>query len=260
MTPIRRAVVWLVAGSGLALCLCAQTGSADDQDLKYLLKLKQAQPALEKGIDRYTAGDRAGARRQMEKCLQALPLHHQARFMLAQISYDEKGYDAALGHIADAETGFQRFRAVMANQEQILRKVRDGKQQEMTDFTNALFQRAASACNPDFWKRESRALETQASAERNQNTDVKEDLLQVPAEYSYLHGNILFRLQRLSEAEAFYIHAIDANPQHAASYNNLINLHFVSRRFEEARRWVARAEANQVELNRALVEALGRAG
>ncbi len=78
----------------------------------------------------------------------------------------------------------------------------------------------------------------------------------VPADYNYFVGNCLFKLKRYDEAAASYKKAIATDPAHANSYNNLINLLYMARRFDEARAFLGRAEANTVKVHPGLKKAV----
>jgi pentatricopeptide repeat protein len=78
----------------------------------------------------------------------------------------------------------------------------------------------------------------------------------VPAEYDYFTGNCQFKLKRYEEAAASYREAVASDPAHANAYNNLINILYMVRRYDEARAVIDRAEANKVKVHPGLKKAV----
>jgi len=85
---------------------------------------------------------------------------------------------------------------------------------------------------------------------------------QIPAEYFYIHGNILFKLKRNQEAHDQYIEAIKIDPQHGKAYNNLANLCYMVKKYKKSLHYLNLAEENGVQINsqlkRASIKALNQ--
>jgi len=78
----------------------------------------------------------------------------------------------------------------------------------------------------------------------------------IPAPYHFYHGNDLFRLKRLPEAEAEYRLAVKTDPAYGEAYNNLINLLFAQKRLDEARTCLSQAETHKAAINPGLKKAV----
>jgi pentatricopeptide repeat protein len=136
-----------------------------------------------------------------------------------------------------------------------LRRERDEQAAYVSDLATALSQ-ARSA--------ESRAaLESQVSQAKASLAIVDKRLrdpipptLDIPAEYHFIHANILFKLKRYGEARSFYQAAVEADPHHENAYNNLISIHFASGDTAGARKYLEQAEANGVRVNEKLKKAV----
>jgi tetratricopeptide (TPR) repeat protein len=72
---------------------------------------------------------------------------------------------------------------------------------------------------------------------------------QMPADYFYFHGNILFKLKRYEEANNQYQEAIKINPQHGDAYNNLASLWYLDKQYQKALDYLEQAEANGAKIN-----------
>jgi len=75
----------------------------------------------------------------------------------------------------------------------------------------------------------------------------------------YIHGNILFKLQKFEQARDQYLEAIKTDPRHPGAYNNLINMCYMAKSYEAALKFLNQAEANGVQLNPKLKEAVLKA-
>lgn len=239
----------------LAVFLLGESDPLNEQDLKLLTTLKQIQPGVQKGIDRFESGDLSGARRVLEKSAKILPQHPDVCFFLSQISYRENDFSAALGWIEKAEAGFKQLQAVRARLNQSMIKIDQDKKEKLNDYAlDLLISSQHAQCSAERLKLESNQLEEKA---KEINPEQRENFsagTSASAEFSYVHGNVLFRLRRFPEAEVHYLDAIRVDPRHANAYNNLINLYLVIHRLGSAREYVGLAEKNDVSLNPALVE------
>jgi len=85
---------------------------------------------------------------------------------------------------------------------------------------------------------------------------------EIPADYFYFHGNILFKMKKFQDAYAQYKEAIRINPQYGDAYKNLANLYYMSKQYQKALDCLSQAEANGVEINpdfrKAVLKALGK--
>jgi len=82
---------------------------------------------------------------------------------------------------------------------------------------------------------------------------------ELPADYYYIHGNILFNLKRFQGARDQYLKAIGVDAGHIRAYNNLANLYYTAKDYENALKVLEQAEAKGVALNPKLKEAVLKA-
>ena len=72
---------------------------------------------------------------------------------------------------------------------------------------------------------------------------------EMPADYYYVHGNILFKLKKYNESFKQYMETVRANPNHGNAYNNLANLNFMAKRYEKASYYFEKAESCGAKVN-----------
>lgn len=241
----------------LAVFLLGESDPLNEQDLKLMTTLKQIQPSVQKGIERFESGDLNGARRALEKCVRILPQHPDVCFFLSQISYHENDFSSALGWIEKAESGFKQLQAVMARLNQSMVKIDQDKKEKLNDYAlDLLISSQHAQCSSERLKLDSNQLEEKAKKINPEQWESVSADMSSRAEFSYVHGNILFRLKRFPEAETQYLDALRFDPRHANAYNNLINLYLVIHRIGLARKFFEQAERNAVSLSPALVEAI----
>jgi tetratricopeptide (TPR) repeat protein len=196
-------------------------------------------------------------------CLERLPEHQEAHFLMAQVLYKKGDYGGALEHVRAAEEGYLRMAKAVTNLEQ--QKLKN-KSEAMDVLSEELDDIAAAddavknrgSCTPDRFaqalqdSKEEMIKEQEARAK----ADPARDLGPVPAPYRYLHGNVLFMLKRTAEAEAEYRQAILKDPGFGETYNNLINLLYAGGRVDEARAVLAQAEAHKAKVHPELKRAV----
>jgi tetratricopeptide (TPR) repeat protein len=222
-----------------------------------LTVLRQIQPSVQKGIDRFKDGDLEGARRVLEKCVRTLPRLPDACFFLAQISYRKNDFTSALDWIGKAESGYRNLQTIMARLNQSMMKMDQDQKEKLSEYSlDLLIMSQRAQCSSDRLKNESNRVDEIAGEIKPEQRDHIRADMPVSAEYSYVHGNILFRMKRFPEAETQYLDVLRFDPRHVNAYNNLITLYLASRRVGLARQFVEQAERNAVSLNPALVEAI----
>jgi len=195
---------------------------------------------------------------ELGKCFEAVPDHHSAHFVKAQVLYKQGDFAAALDRIGQAKAGFIRMGAAIQTLNQKKLQSDLDRAQEMSDYGEALnewYQVAACMKN----KVESWMIENEKKMSDNEKGihermgGLKEI---VPAEYHYFAGNCLFKMKRLDEAAASYEAALAVDSTHAKACNNLINVLYVQKRVEDARAWLARAEKAKVKIHPGLKKAV----
>lgn len=252
----------------LALGVLAQAAPAQDKSLTLLDAYSKLEARVESARTAFRKGNTAKCEREALFCLDRLPAHQEAHFLMSQVLYKKGEFDRALEHVRAAEQGYIEWaEAVAALEQQKLKRQAEGmpdlidEVQEYADADAAA--RARGSCQPDRFSKGLQDAKDRLAKEGEENaTDLGSRSSRVPAPYHYAHGNCFFRLQRLSEAEAEYRLAVKADPGFGETYNNLINLLFIQKRLDEARECLSQAEAHKArvhpDLKKAVLEMAGR--
>jgi tetratricopeptide (TPR) repeat protein len=196
-------------------------------------------------------------------CLDKQPDHHEAHFLMSHVLYKRGEFGPALEHILAAEAGYLKIakelslagrKAGQSQSEDMLRVT-----EEIADLAGAY---AASKSHgngmSEVYERalvDSRQEMLKAEGDRSKS-EKQEDAATVPALYRYWHGNVLFRLKRVPEAEAQYRQAIGTDPDFGETYNNLINLLYMDGRLDEARAVLTQAEGHKAKVHPELKKAV----
>jgi tetratricopeptide (TPR) repeat protein len=85
--------------------------------------------------------------------------------------------------------------------------------------------------------------------DREQVEGVAPELAALPAEYSFVHGNILLRSNRLVDAEPQYLRAIEARPDYGEAFNNLASLYYQAGALGKAREVLQEARNRDLPIN-----------
>jgi tetratricopeptide (TPR) repeat protein len=245
------AILTLALAAGLPLA--GQTGTAPSEyqnvDVERVRQYRDATAAYERARRSFDRKDFEGARKELGVCFQRIPAYPDAHFLLAKVLYIEKDYGQALKEVERARAGHQTLAMLLASvQEDRLSEMRT-RIRESSDLATAFLGWGINWLEP-----EGREIDRILIAQRS-------DPNELPAEYSFLHGNVLLRLGRTAEAEAQYEEALSARADYSDAANNLAALYLGEQQNEKARGVVMRAENNGVvvssELKNAIDIALG---
>lgn len=197
------------------------------------------------------------AHRLLELCLQKVPDHFEAHFLLARMAYEDRDYAGALVHVETSERSLadldRQYRAESADL-----KARDAAQEQA--FRDDLSELKARGGNDPGWCCEDLLLNKRSTidsleAKKGHLYD-RETPFYVPADYRFLHGNCLYRLGRRDEALAQYRLAVQDDPAYANAWNNLIALLLETRDLPSARAELTQAEAAHVAIQPGLRKAV----
>lgn len=251
-------------GSFLSLDLLpAEQGM--QKDLKFLKKIQQIQPSLDKASNLLMSGDLDKARQKLEKCIGITADDPTVFFLLSELEYRLKNWDKAHEYLDAAEQKNRELREAIdryrdyVKKEALARKA-DMKvtESELNSMIDALW--LSGSCQVVAYSMEKKELQRDLTSMDESVKTIDGYDVGFPPEYSYLRGNIYFRQQKLAEAERAYLIAVQKNPNYTNACNNLINLYFVSGQIEKAQKQLDEASANGVEINPKLAEAVRRAG
>lgn len=259
-----RARVFAVAVSLLFGCgaLAQSPGQTENKttDVQRLSAYRDATVLLERARGLYEKKDLAGARAVAGECLGKAPTLSDGHFLLAKISYLEKDYAKALEEVEAAEKGWDETAAVLERlQADRLTKLR-GRLREKDE--SIAYLQGELARSPG----QQAVIQPQITKLQNDKREIERILQEtpatgapLPAEYRYVHGNILLKLKRPGEAAAEYGEALRLKPGTSEAANNLASLLYGARRYAEARSVLQSAESAGATLNPELKLAVEKA-
>jgi len=253
--------------SGLGSRSFGQEVEVIDQQ-KLLQRYQASHRNFEKGIKNFHKGKLPKAEAELLLCVDKMPQHAEARFYLAMIAYRTERLIQALEWIEGAKQDYamnaqlefileqkqRQERLEMQRQEKMNRMryletqaTRDSRgEEENQQGTNEDLAKAAEEVS---------RLDDQVSRPPMVNKDI-------PADYHYVHGNIVLQLERIREAQALYEETIKLNPQHGEAYNNLASIMFADQKYQEALKYLELAESFGAsinpELRQRLLDAMGK--
>jgi tetratricopeptide (TPR) repeat protein len=246
----------------LAFWALASAVSAQDKNLSLLDEYSMLSGHIDRAKTAFQSDNLEKCEKEVLFCLGRLPEHHEAHFLLSQILYKRGEFERALEHIQAAEEGFLKLNEAVSllGQQKMKKQIynvvnRIDDVQEATEADDAAKSRGSCQVNR-YDKAVQDAKEELNKEGRWNETDRSKKISQIPANYHYFHGNDLFRLKRLPEAEAEYLLVIKTDPGHSGAYNNLINLLFMQRRLDEARAFLSQAEAHKAAISPGLKKAV----
>lgn len=241
----------------IPVLLPGQKGTSLEGDMDMLRKLHSTQSEGKKGLDLLQARDWEGAAGHFNKCLRILPLHPNACFGMATIANQMGDVAQSLSWIERAETGCLALQQVWENQRPNWLSMSKDDEKRMRELAA---QHIGGSTSSLACVSVDRAYESKKTG-RTTTSVIQGGAspFEIPAEFHSLHGNLLFKLRRLDEAEAQYLEALAREPAHERCLNNLINLYFVTRRLDKAREWLERAGQQKVRINPRLEQAIREA-
>ncbi len=234
----------------LVLPLFTQTNFNMDEK-KMVESHKRANPLYLDGLKLFAKGNLDKAETKLREALTIMPEHADASFMLAQIQLKRKDLPRALELILDAKKNY----AFIANfhtftHQQYLDRLRQQRQDLEAQRTQILdsISRLPARSRPES------STATQAITRSIQEIDSRLNqpvppTFEIPADYHFIHGNVLFQMNRRIDAEAQYQEAIRMDPSHGNAYTNLALVLFSLGRYQEALDCLLRAEASGGKVN-----------
>jgi tetratricopeptide (TPR) repeat protein len=260
-------ILFLASFTALGVMLAGATcfgASGQQSDLVLLNQYNAVESHMATARTAFAKGDAKKCEKALDRCLTAVEDHYEAHYLKSQLRYRGADYSRALTHMISAESGYLRIITAI----DAARKTKLNKDLDESLALAELIPELKEAYDP-FTCMSSVRMAAQITAEQKLDkiqSDKSEKLGEkkggVPAEYVYFHGNCLFRLKRFPEAEAKYRAALEADDTHRNAYNNLINLLYTEKRFQEAGAVLAQAESHKVEiqagLRKTVLEAAGK--
>jgi pentatricopeptide repeat protein len=219
-------------------CLYGSSFAQEDytrEERRLMQSYQAADKRFEKGKKEFGKGNIDKAEKEFNESLNIMPQHADSYFMLAQIAYKKGDLELARSRIEKAEENHQFIVKMKMNMEQ----VRILKMQEARD-AGTYDERGSQSLD----QRLNRPVATVG---------------EIPADYLYVHGNILFKLREFQQAHDLYVQAITIEPKHKDAYNNLINIYLMSKQYQKGLEYLKMADENGVKVNEKLKKAFLKA-
>jgi tetratricopeptide (TPR) repeat protein len=237
--------------------------SMDEKDRLLFQKYKMTRPDLIKGEKQLKKKQYDKAEETFLKVLKKMPENAQASFFLAETYYEKDDYEKGLAAIVEAEKNFPLIQKFLYSREMGPIDMRGESRALMENEIMAEQQQTGQPVMrglgyPDKFPK--KATETTQPVVQ----DVRSEVHALPAEYSYVHGNLLFRAKKYEEALAQYEKAIAADPKHEKKLNNIAvaNLYYMAGQYDKALEYIEKAEAEGAKVNpefkKAVLTALGK--
>lgn len=243
--------------------LVAQTeptpSEVQNVDVERIRQYRDATAAYERARESFDRKDFEGTRKELGVCFQRIPAYPDAHLLLAKVLYLEKDYAQALKEVERARAGHQTLALLLASvQEDRLSEMRTRIREKNDLAVNTqMAYRPGGGRAASWYEPEGKEIERILFAQRSDPNDI-------PAEYSFFHGNVLFRLGRTAEAEVQYEEALRARADYSDAANNLAALYLAERQNEKALAVVSKAAASgatiNLELKRAIETGLRKGG
>lgn len=244
--PVLLFTFFLVIGVNVVL-----SQEAFKMDENMFQKFRLAKRMFEKGQECFLKEKYEKAEEAFLDCLNNFPRYSQAYYYLSQIYYKKGEFDKALGHINTAKENY-KFMAdlLVASQQKYVDELRTTKQ----DLQNKLLRMTD--------KFEIEKVKAEIGRINTLLTEPLPLIAEMSADYYYIAGNIFMKLKKYNDAHDQYMEAIHVNPGHGNALNNLANLYFMIKKYQQALDYLNQAQTSGVKINqefkKALLKALGK--
>jgi tetratricopeptide (TPR) repeat protein len=255
LMPMVLMVVALLMGSNRNFAQERHVFNQEDFD-----KFKLAQRLCYKGEQLFNKGKYKKAEKVFADCLKKFPKYANADYYMSRVCYEKKDYTNALKHIENATNNFETISDLNVSfYLEYLEKLRE-QQAEAEEYLVQLKENLASLpavvdSSSEQGKRK-RNIEDEISRTEGTNNLIKTRLakpvpeaLEMPVDYYYVHGNILFRLKKYKDALGQYHRTVEKDPKHGNAYNNLASLYFMAKQYKRALFYLEKAESAGVRVN-----------
>jgi tetratricopeptide (TPR) repeat protein len=256
--------VVLIAGAVLTVAAALPAGQQFDQkDMAVIQKYRAAAPDLEKGQEFLVKGKLDQAEKKLRQVLDMLPEHATAAYFLADCYSKQGRIDQGLEAITTAESNFANFNRIIFRWQMTQVNRYEGRKNQVDEAIDALqiklTQAKTDAERVSIQQQISSARAAQNSGSQRTKEEQVSENYSVPADYYYLHGNLLFKKKAYQEALGQYLKAVEVDPKHGNSYNNIANLYYMGKQYDKAQDYLDKAEANGAKINPAFKQALAKA-
>jgi len=218
-------------------------------------RYKRANPLYLDGAKQFNKGNLDTAEKKFHETLEIMPEHADAAYMLAKLQLQRKELSAALARITSAKQNYAYIAQFqILTQQHYLDSLRQQKQQLEEQWTGLQGTLASLPSSATMEEKAPIEKAIQSVTQTLQTIDSRltspiPPLDEIPADYFFIHGNILFQLRMLDDAAAQYQEAIRVDPVNGNAYNNLALVSFSQGKYREALDYLVRAEGAGVKIN-----------
>jgi len=254
----------MVLLAGTTLCYSQKGFHMDEK--RMVENYKRSSKFFETGKELFKKKKLNKAKKELIECLSIFPQHDAASYYLSSIHYDQKDFPKALEFIQQAKENFKKNTTIHAYAHQtyldLLRDKRSSLQDRVQQYQDQLNNSSLSSSARQQIQASLGLVKQNISQIDSRLSNPTPPVHKMPVDYFYLHGNILFKIKKFQEAFSQYLEALKTNPKHGPSYNNLANLYFMGKRYQQAYDFLIKAEENGVKVNlkfkKAVLKALGK--
>jgi len=227
----------------------ASPAASEETIVNLMLKYKAQEKTLAKAEKLQKKHQAAAAEASLAQCLESLPEHYGAHYLLALVAAERSDYLAAVGHMERAEAEMARLAGLCRAWQEV--HARDETaERELVSGEATRASTIQSLCRAAHSKVDTGLMDEEAGvASVSGPAPLDPKRFEVPAAYFFAHGNFLYKLRRWPEAAARYRLAVEREPRLGAAWNNLLSALLLAGQGGEARAWLERAVKAGVDLN-----------
>jgi tetratricopeptide (TPR) repeat protein len=223
--------------------LLAQPGAAQGGELSLFHRYRALEVTVQRAAAAVSGRRFEAAAELLAPCLQKVPEHFEAHFLMARMAYESKDFSGALAHLDAAKAGLKMLARSYREEMDGLSARAEAEEEAMRSSLDNMLSRGVdpTGCMGPVLRAKQSALDF-LEMKKGHLFD-RENPFGIPADHRFLRGNCLYRLGRRDEALAEYRGAVQADPMHAPAWNNLISLEWEAKAYPEAQADLDRAEA-----------------
>jgi len=245
------------------VCLLVRPAATQGSDISLFHRYRALDAKVQQATGAVAARRFEEAARLLTPCLQQVPEHFEANFLMARMAHESKDFTGALAHLDVAEKGLHHLNRLYHEELADLSAQSAAEEEAMRSSLDNLTSRGVDpfGCMGHVLRSKQTALDFLES--KKGHLFDRENPFGIPADHRFLRGNCLYRLGQRDAAVAQYRLAVQADATHTHAWNNLIGLEWEAKTFLQARADLDRAEAahNTIlpELKKAVLASTGQA-
>jgi len=248
----------LLAAGGVPAVAAESTPAGEETAVSLLLKYKAQEKTLAKAEKLLKKRQETGAEASLRRCLEGVPEHYEAHYLLALLAAERSDFAAALGHMERAESELERL-AGLCRAWQIEHAREETADRELVSGA-AQGSMITSPCATNSTRIDTGRLDRERGVSKGSGlAPLDPRRFEIPPGWHFAHGNFLYKSRRWSEAAARYRLAVERDPLLVAAWNNLLGALLLAGQGGEARRMLERAVQAGVDLNPELRRAVAAA-